>query len=282
MKTDANKFSLVEFLRRMLAGALIGLGAMLPGISGGVMCVIFGVYQPLMEVIADPFHKIKKHFWLLLPVIIGLIIGFLGIAKLLGFVLDAYPAPSVCLFVGLILGMVPSLFKTAGKQGRTKGSWISLIISFVVVLGLLVSLKFFINVTIEPNFFWYLFCGFAVAFSIIAPGMSFSTLLMPLDLYEPFTNGVANLDFSMLIPTAIGAIVTVIALARVVKWLFDNKYSIMFHAITGIVIAATLVIIPFESFALGVIPCLINCVLLVLGAVAGFFLEKFNAKFDRD
>ena len=96
---------------RILQGALIGLGAVLPGISGGVLCVVFGVYQPVMEVLSDPVRGLKKHFRRLVPLGVGLVLGFLGIARLLGFLLNRYPDPSVCLFVGLIAGMLPSLYR---------------------------------------------------------------------------------------------------------------------------------------------------------------------------
>ena len=109
MSQMSKKAGNTQFLFRILQGALIGLGAVLPGISGGVLCVIFGVYQPIMEVLANPFKAVKKHIRLLIPIGIGVVVGFLGVAKLLGFLLNRYPNPSVCLFVGLIAGMLPSL-----------------------------------------------------------------------------------------------------------------------------------------------------------------------------
>ena len=115
-----------NFLLRIIQGALIGLGAVLPGISGGVLCVIFGIYKTIMEFLADPFRKMKTHLPLLIPVGIGGVIGFLGIANVLSFFLEKYPAPSVCLFVGLIGGMLPSLFREAGEQGRSKASYVSM------------------------------------------------------------------------------------------------------------------------------------------------------------
>ena len=169
------RISIVRLVMRVLQGALIGLGAVLPGISGGVLCVIFGIYKPIMELLSNPVRNFKTHVPRLLPVIIGAGIGFLGIANLLSFFLDAYPDQSVCLFVGLIAGMLPSLFREAGEQGRTKGSFVSLAVAFVLVLSLLYTLNYVLSVTIQPNFGWYLFCGFCVALSVIAPGMSFST-----------------------------------------------------------------------------------------------------------
>lgn len=277
MEKEKN-FSLVRFLIRVLQGALIGLGAVLPGISGGVLCVVFGIYKTIMEFLADPFRKFKTHFPKLLPVVIGGAVGFLGIANVLAFLLEKYPAPSVCLFVGLITGMLPSLFREAGEQGRSKASYVSMAIAMVIVFALLISLKV-LSVEITPNFAWYIFCGFCLALSVIAPGMSFSTLLMPLGLYEPFVAGIGHMDFSVLIPGGIGGLATVILLAKAVNSLFEKHYSVAFHAIVGVVIAATVMIIPFESFTVSVSSVVINLICLIVGIVAALWLDKFNQKF---
>ncbi len=268
-----------SFILKIFQGALIGLGAVLPGISGGVLCVIFGIYPCIMELLADPLHKFKTHVPKLIPIGIGGVIGFLGIAKLLAFLLEKYPDPSVCIFVGLIGGMIPSLFKEAGEKGRSKGSYISMGIAAAFIFALLIGLKV-LSVQITPNFFWYLFCGFCLALSVIAPGMSFSTLLMPLGLYEPFVGGIGDFDFSILIPGGIGALATVILFAKAVNTLFTKHYSVAFHAIVGIVIAATIMIIPFESFAVSVTSCIINIVCIVAGVVAALLLDKFNSKYE--
>ena len=181
----------------------------------------------------------------------------------------------MCLFIGLIVGMLPSLFREAGEQGRSIGSYISLIICMCVVFALLIGLKMF-SVEVTPNFFWYLFCGFCLALSVIAPGMSFSTLLMPLGLYTPFIDGIGHFDLGILIPGGIGALVTVICLAKAINALFDNYYSIAFHGIIGIVIAATVMIIPFEGFT---VPGqrAVNVICLVVGVIAALILDKFNS-----
>ncbi len=268
----------MKFLIKVLQGALIGLGAVLPGISGGVLCVVFGIYKTIMEFLADPFRKFKTHVPKLIPIGIGGVIGFLGIANVLSILLEKYPAPSVCLFIGLIGGMLPSLFREAGEQGRSSKSYVSMVIAMILVFALLISLKIF-SVQITPNFAWYLFCGFCLALSVIAPGMSFSTLLMPLGLYEPFVGGIGNLDFGVLIPGGIGALATVILFAKAVDTLFKKHYSVAFHAIVGVVIAATIMIIPFASFTTSVMSAVINVVCIVVGVVAALALDKFNSKY---
>lgn len=271
----------LRLVLRVLQGMLIGVGAVLPGISGGVLCVVFGIYKPIMELLSSPIKKCKTHVPRLLPVIVGAVLGFLGVAKVLAFFLERYPDQSVCLFVGLIAGMLPSLFREAGEQGRTRGSWISLVVAFAVVLALLLSLNV-LSVTIAPSFGWYLFCGFCMALSIIAPGMSFSTLLMPLGLYTPLVDGIGNLDFGVLVPAGIGALVTIVCLAKAINALFTHFYSCAFHAIVGIVIAATLVIIPFGSFTQGVGTAVANIVCLVVGVVAALALDKFNQSVPKE
>lgn len=278
MKNESS-FSPVRFGIKILQGSLIGLGAVLPGISGGVLCVVFGIYKTIMEFLADPFRKFKTHVPKLFPVVLGAVIGFLGVANLLSILLEKYPDPSVCLFIGLITGMLPSLFREAGKEGRSSASFVSMVIAMIAIFALLISLRV-MSVQIEPNLVWYLFCGFCLALSVIAPGMSFSTLLMPLGLYEPFVAGIGHLDMTVCIPGGIGALATVILFARAVNSLFDHYYSVAFHAIIGIVIAATVMIIPFGSFTTSAGAAIVNVICIAAGIAAALALDNFNQRFD--
>ena len=279
MTKKQNKNTPMLFLFRVVQGAFIGLGAVLPGISGGVLSVIFGIYKPIMELLSNPFKNFKTHVPPLIPVFIGGAVGFLGIANLLAFFLNKYPDPSVCLFIGLISGMLPSLFREAREEGVAKGSYVSLVVCMIVIFALLGGLNM-ASVEIEANFISYLFCGFCLALSVIAPGMSFSTLLMPLGLYTPFVDCIGHLDFQVLIPGGIGALVTVICLAKAVNALFDHFYSLAFHGIIGIVIAATVMIIPFSSFTASVTGCIVNIICLVVGVIAALLLDKFNSRVE--
>ena len=279
MTKKQNKNTPMLFLFRVVQGAFIGLGAVLPGISGGVLSVIFGIYKPIMELLSNPFKNFKTHVPPLIPVFIGGAVGFFGIANLLAFFLNKYPDPSVCLFIGLISGMLPSLFREAREEGVAKGSYVSLVVCMIVIFALLGGLNM-ASVEIEANFISYLFCGFCLALSVIAPGMSFSTLLMPLGLYTPFVDGIGHLDFQVLIPGGIGALVTVICLAKAVNALFDHFYSLAFHGIIGIVIAATVMIIPVSSFTASVTGCIVNIICLVVGVIAALLLDKFNSRVE--
>lgn len=274
---EHKKISPGKLVLQIFQGALIGLGAVLPGISGGVLSVIFGIYKPIMELLANPFGKFKSHVPKLIPYVIGAAIGFLRIANLLSYVLEKYPNPSVCLFIGLIAGMLPSLWREAGEQGRTKGSYISLLVALVFIFALLIGLENS-SVEITPNFVWYVFCGFCLALSSIAPGMSFSTLLMPLGLYTPFVDGIGHFSMSVLIPAGIGVLATLICLSKAINVLFEKFYSLAFHAIIGIVIAATVIIIPFGSFTTSLRSGVTNVLCIAIGMIAALLLDEFNSK----
>ena len=267
---------LFKFLLQVFQGALIGLGAVLPGISGGVLSVVFGVYKPIMELLSNPLRHFRTHVPKLFPYILGEIVGFMGVAGVLAFFLEKYPAPSVCLFVGLIAGMLPSLWKEAGLCGRNGSSFLSLAMAMLAVFTLLLGLGA-ASVAITPGFVWYLFCGFCLALSIIAPGMSFSTLLMPLGLYTPFVDGIGHLSREVLVPAGMGALITIACLSRAVNALFDKYYSIAFHAIVGVVVAATVMIIPFGSFQSSTRSCMVNIFFLAAGVFTATAMEKWNA-----
>lgn len=278
----------MKFLLYVLQGALVGLGAGLPGVSGGVLCVIFGIYKTIIEFLADPLHKFKTHFLKLLPYGIGAIVGVLASAKFLLFFFEKYENFALCIFIGLILGMFPSLFREAREQGSSWKSYFSLGTSMICIFALLISLEIF-SVKITPNFLWYVFCGVCVALSIIAPGMSFSTLLMPLNvndeklgtLYNVLLDGIGNLQMTVLIPLGIGALLTILLFSKMVNNLFNRHHSVAFHGIIGIVIAATVMIIPIKSFTTSITSCIINIVCIVGGAMIALLLDKFNQKFEK-
>ena len=136
--------SLKDFILKLIQGIVIGIGAVLPGISGGVLSVVFGVYQPIMEFLADPVSCFKTHFPVLFPVFLGYGTGFLGVANLLAFLLENNPALSICFFLGLIFGTVPSLFQQAREQGYETGSdcafFLCMLITFLL-LCLLITMS---------------------------------------------------------------------------------------------------------------------------------------------
>ena len=265
----------IRWLRDLLCGVLIGAGAILPGVSGGVLAVVFDIYRPFMEVLTHPREAIPKYWRWFLPIGLGCAIGFLGFAKGIAAAIDVSSTVTTWLFIGLIVGTVPSLFREAGKEGRSIGSWVSMAVCAGAIFFSLFYVGKVICVTVEPNFWWYNFCGALWGMSLVIPGLTSSSVMMALGLYQPMLEGLARLDFLVLSACLPGMVLTILLLARLVSWFFRKHYSIAFHGIFGIVLASTLVIIPTSYVGAWEI------VLSAVCCIGGFLLAYFVARLDR-
>ena len=273
---SAEALAITDAAEGVFTGAIIGAGAILPGISGGVLCVVFGIYRPMMAVLAHPLKNLKLYWKMFIPIAIGWAVGFVGLAGAIAKLLSLNGPAVVSLFVGLIAGTFPGLLREGAKNGKTKGMWIALAISTVALLGFFYTLKLSTSTAVTPSFGWYVFCGALWGISLIVPGMSSSSLLMFLGLYQPMSAGIASLDFGVLIPFAIGIIATVVLLARLVNHLFDKHYGIAFYCVIGFVIASTIPIIPVSFTGWG------EALLCILAAAAGFagafIMDRWSGK----
>lgn len=248
---NSGKMSVKRIIINIICGAAIGAGAILPGISGGVLCVVFGVYKPLMELLSNPLKGIKKSWKMFICIAIGWAVGFFLFANLIKLLFGTSQIYATWMFIGLIIGNFPALYKEAGSKGRNKYSIIAAIIGFVMMFAILVSISLLPGINITPGIPWFLFAGVMWGLSIIIPGMTSSSLLMSLGIYEEFNAGLASLDFRVIIPWVIGMGVTVLLLAKSVDKLFKKQYSVCFHTVMGIVAASTLVIFPIFITANG-------------------------------
>ena len=265
----------IRWLRDLLCGVLIGAGAILPGVSGGVLAVVFDIYRPFMEVLTHPREAIPKYWRWFLPIGLGCAIGFLGFAKGIAAAIDVSSTVTTWLFIGLIVGTVPSLIRETGKEGRSIGSWVSMAVCAGAIFFSLFYVGKVICVTVEPNFWWYNFCGALWGMSLVIPGLTSSSVMMALGLYQPMLEGLARLDFLVLSACLPGMVLTILLLARLVSWFFRKHYSIAFHGIFGIVLASTLVIIPTSYVGAWEI------VLSAVCCIGGFLLAYFMARLDR-
>ena len=265
---------IIRWLRDLLCGALIGAGAILPGVSGGVLAVVFDIYRPFMEVLTRPQTAIPKYWKWFPPIALGWCAGFLGFAKGIAAAISFSNTVTTWLFLGLIAGTVPSLFREAGKEGRTAASWGSLLLCAGAVFAGLFYVSRVAEVSVEPNFWWYNFCGVLWGMSIVIPGMTSSSVMMALGLYQPMLEGLARLDLLVLSASLPGMVLAIALLARLVSWFFRTHYAVAFHGILGFVLASTLVIIPTE-YAPG------EPLLSVLCCVGGFLLAFLLARLDK-
>lgn len=296
-----NKMTIGQWFLRVLHGALVGVGAIMPGVSGGVLCVLFGIYQPMMALFSHPVKALKKYYKLFIPILLGWAIGFVALAKLVELAFGEDSAVATCLFFGLIVGTIPSLWREAGLKGRTKNHGIVFGVSFVIVFALLSLFKFSpAGSAITPNSWWYLFCGIVWGLSLVLPGLSSSSILLFIGLYEPMTAGIGSIgtyvkdviayiigkggdvfppisqvEWGCILPLLAGILCTALLTARFVNYLLENHYAIIYHVILGVVCASTILIIPFNA-SLTTLQIILCIVCAVIGCAAALGLDKFG------
>ena len=132
------------------------------------------------------------------------------------------------------------------------------------------------EITVTPNFWWYNLCGALWGLSIVIPGITSSSFMMALGLYQPMMDGLARMDLLVLSACLPGMILAILLLARFVTWFLRTHYSVAFHGILGIVLASTLVIVPTEYRGPG--EMLLSAVCCMLGFLLAFLLARLNKK----
>lgn len=275
MHQPRDKAFITRAARDFVCGILIGAGAILPGVSGGVLAVVFDIYRPFMEVLTAPRTALRK-YWRFIPFLAGgWVVGFLGFAKGIAAAMDVSVTVTTWLFIGLIVGTVPSLFRQAGQEGRSTAAWVSLVLCAFTMFAGLFYVSHVVSIQVEPNFWWYNFCGALWGMSAIIPGMTSSSVMMAFGLYQPMLQGLANLDLLVLSACLPGMFLTIILLARLMNWFFRRHYSIAFHGILGIVLASTLVIIPTVYSSGG------EMLVSALCCGGGFLLAIFLSRLDQ-
>ncbi len=166
-----------SFFIDSLKGVALGAGAILPGISSGVLCVIFGIYEKLLDSILYFFKDIKKSFRFLLPIFIGIFIGVLIFSNFLQYFLLEFPVQTNSIFIGLILGTIPSLLETLKKEENTSKTnfkyFLAFFMCFSIGVGSVLLENVFPTANIESienvNFLYLMLSGFLMSVGIVVP-----------------------------------------------------------------------------------------------------------------
>lgn len=239
----------MKFILDVIKGIFIGSGAILPGISSGVFCVIFGIYEKLVDSVLNIFKNFKKNLAFLFPIALGVIIGILLVSKLLKFLFSTYPMPTNFCFIGLIIGSMPILLKKANNNSGFRLHYLLyfLLTFFTGVLSIRLEhiLPQLINLEFDSNYFFYLvLAGFLMSAGVIIPGISSSVILMILGAYTTYLSAVASINLSILFPMGIGLLIGCILFLKLIQFLFNNYYSQTFYGIIGFVLGSVPVLYP--------------------------------------
>ena len=165
---------MITFFKNIFVGILIGCGAILPGISSGVILVSFGLYEKMLNSVLDFFKNKKENFSLLFPIILGTILGVILFGNILKMLFLIYPNLSKFCFIGLILGTIPSIFKTAHKNIKyfeLKNIFLALI-SFTITIIMIIFENNMTNslvTTSHVNYFYLILSGFLMSVGVVIP-----------------------------------------------------------------------------------------------------------------
>lgn len=293
VETKRERISWMTWLIRMLKGALVGIGAILPGLSGGVLMVIFGIYDPLLNFLAHFPKRFRYYFSLFLPIGIGGLLGILLFSGAVSAAFGSYAAQFISLFIGFVAGTIPALWATAGKKGRGSGDYWALAIATLIILALMLAGDQEYT-SIEPNFMIWIASGVLVGLGFVVPGLSPSNFLIYLGMYSKMTDGIARFDLSVIVPLFIGVLLAILLFAKLVSMLFARFYSTMYHIILGTVIGSSIAIFPANILpALGVeglaassmsFPLAVFSIILmfILGLMASLLFSRLEARYSPD
>jgi putative membrane protein len=260
--------NIASWLIRLIKGVLIGSGFILPGISGAALAAVFGLYERIIKFLANITKDFKANFFFFLPVGIGGICGVFIFSVFLSYFFKVAEVQLIWFFIGCIVGTLPTLWKQAGQHGRKPLHVIALILCLAAAFAFMIFIDRTVAGSFPQNTYTWLMTGGLIAFSAIIPGLSTANLLLFLQIYAPMTRGIANLDFTVIIPICVGGLVTVSAFARLMVFVFAKAYSTLFHSIIGFVLASTLLIVPidYSYISLGGLICVVTAILGIVVA----------------
>ena len=268
----------------ILRGVVIGLANIIPGVSGGTMMVSMGIYDTIIGCINSLFKDFKRCVKMLWPYALGMVLGILGLAKLITFLLDSYPLPTNMAFIGMILK------KMKGEKKGAAGA-----IAFVLAFALVVGLKIVgggngtdASITLGLGQMIILFMmGVIAAATMVIPGVSGSMMLMLLGYYNPVVGSVSELVDALLsgnmsavlrccgvlIPFGVGVVVGIFAVAKLIEILLRRFPGPTYCAIMGLVTASPVAILMGLSYAgLTAAVVIFSVVMLALGSVVAYKL----------
>ena len=239
---------MISWIARMLKGMIIALGFILPGVSGGVLAAILGIYERMIRFLAHIKENFIENVLYFTPVAIGMVLGIAAFSYPVNLLLDNYKVIVLWGFAGAIIGTIPSLIKEAVKESdRDRADTVTFWLSFILSGIFLYSLNGMVG-TLPANFLSFVLAGALIALGILIPGLSPANLLLILGLYTPMLTGFKRLDlFGTFLPIGIGGALALILFSKAMDYILKHYHSRVYHFIIGIVLSSTLLIVLPQS-----------------------------------
>lgn len=256
-------------------GGIIGIANIIPGVSGGSLAVSLSIYEPLLDAIGNFFKNKRKNFYILLPIVLGVIAGVLAGSKLVAYALSNFYPQTILLFVGLIFGGTSLLMRKTHSHYN-----LSNLLVFGFFFALVIVINFALpeakNVSFDDmalfDYVKLFFMGIIGATTMVIPGVSGSFVLMLLGYYEPILKVISSItnfallksNLLVLIPFGIGAVVGIVFIAKLITRLLKTHEIKTYFAIIGFVLSSIVVLLlqlVDVKFSFGtIITCIITFV----------------------
>ena len=272
-------------VKSILKGMVIGIANIIPGVSGGTMMVSMGIYDKLIHCITHLFSEFKKSIMFLFPIVIGMGIAIVASSFGLEWLFAHYPVQTNLLFIGLVLGGLPAIWKNVKGSTVRVGHIIAGVAFFALVVGLALmgekegaAANMSFNLINVIKLFGV---GVIASATMVIPGVSGSMMLLLMGYYNPilanineFFRSLAAFDIQgiltccgVLVPFGIGVVVGIFAIAKLIEMIFAKFPLYAYWAIIGLIVAS-----PFAILLMGTYPqiTVLSVVTGIICLAAGF------------
>ena len=280
-------------IKSILKGMVIGIANIIPGVSGGTMMVSMGIYDKLIHCVTHLFSEFKKSLAFLIPIAIGMGIAIVGSSFGLEYLFATFPIQTNLLFIGLILGGLPAIWKNVKGNKVKPGHIVAGLLFFALVVAMAVMGESEGNAADLSfglvNVLKLFGVGVVAAATMVIPGVSGSMMLLLMGYYNPIINSINDFfraltardvdgilrGFGILVPFGIGVIVGIFAIAKLVEIIFEKCPLYAYWAIIGLIVASPIAIIAMGSFpAVTVVSAVTGVLALAVGVVIALKLGE--------
>lgn len=235
--------------RNLYRGFFMGISDLIPGVSGGTIAFILGIYDELLASISGFFSRDwKKHIGFLLPLGIGIGATLLLFSRVIEYLLKNQPAPTQYFFMGLVIGVLPFITKQAGVKRNF--TWKHFIV-ILLVGAALASLAFVkpqdttvITSLTASNAIGLFFAGWAGSMAMLLPGISGSFILLILGVYSTAIGALSNFNLPIIAVIGAGVIVGFIVSSKAISYLLKHFMYTTFAVIIGLIVGSLFVMYP--------------------------------------
>ena len=278
----------MESIILVIKGFFMGIANVIPGVSGGTIAIILGIYEKFISTISNIFNNFKEKLKFLVPVFLGMGLAIITTSKVVGYSYDNFPLPTLMFFVGLVFGGIPMLINNVKgkKESKELSSYIIAILTFLLVI-FMASYKFLFSINGEVSFvsmniadYILLFViGVVAAATMVVPGISGSLVLMILGYYYPVINTINGLFKENFFGNAvvlgvfgIGVVIGIVLISKLLEMLFKKYNTKTYFGVIGFVFASILAIpisacIELNTIDVSVEQSIISIVMLIIGTI---------------